>query len=84
MLLSFLLKFVTLTTTQRQLSLQPMLHVWMQVQGMIKSEVKRAIKKNEKELKSLTESVELHSEDDYESCLENLEVSSRGDISVPF
>lgn len=50
---------------------------------MIKREVNSALKENEDKLQSLIETVEqLDSEADYESCLQNLEVSGNWDVCV--
>lgn len=48
---------------------------------MIKREVDKALKENEDKLQSLIKTVEqLDSEVDYESCLQNLEVSGNWDV----
>lgn len=50
---------------------------------MIKREVNNALKENEDKLQSLIETVQqLDSEVDFESCLQNLEVSGNRDVCV--
>lgn len=50
---------------------------------MIKREVNSALKENEDKLQSLIKTVQqLDSEVDYESCLQNLEVSGNRDVCV--
>lgn len=52
---------------------------WLQVQSLIKQEVRSAMEKNEAKLKSLLETIEhLDRNTDYESTIQKLEVGSRG------